>query len=56
MRLPLIKGRFLRRIRGLTRPAGPPTTSAGKSLDRNLRDAIDWHTRNRERRKRLGLE
>ena len=55
MRFPAIKRMFLRRIRVVTKPAGP-TASAGKTLDRNLQDAMDWHARNRERRKRLGLE
>lgn len=55
MRFPIIKGISLRRLRVTTKPAGP-TRSANKNLERNLRDAIDWHTRNRERRKRLGLE
>ena len=55
MRFPVIKGLFLRRIRVAPKPAGS-AAPAGKSLNRNLQDAIDWHTQNRERRKRLGLE
>jgi len=56
MRFPAIKGIFMRRVRTTPKPSAPAKPANG-TLDRaTVQDAIDWTTRNRERRKRLGLE
>jgi hypothetical protein len=55
MRISISRLPFMRRPQAAGKTPAPGTRPA-TALGRTLRDAIDWTTQSRERRKRLGLE